>query len=85
MKINNLINCFEGAKKGKARYVGVKIVMPKCPSPEVIINEYPNFDSKLEYYKNAYSEDLSLKACEDIKIIGFTYGNSFAQIQKDLF
>ena len=84
MKMNNLINCFEGAKKSKSRYVGVKIVMPKCSCPEVIINEYPNFDSKLEYYQNAYSDNLSLKTCGDIKIVGFTYGNSFDQIQKNL-
>ena len=85
MKMNNLINCFEAAKRTGARYIGMKIKMPNCPCPEVIINEYPNFDTKLEYYKTAYSEDLSLKTYKDIKIIGFTYGDNFDQIQKDLF
>lgn len=84
LTINNLEKCFETAKKTGARFIGVKIAMNDFPTPEVIINEYPNFDKKLEYYKRAYNTDLTLKATDTIKIIGFTYGNNFNDIQEDL-
>ena len=84
LTINNLENCFIAAKKNGARFVGVKISMKGFPVPEVIINEYPNFDKKLEYYKGAYNTDLTSKATDAIKIIGFTYGDSYEEIQKDL-
>lgn len=84
MNINNLINCFESALKNGARFVGIKIKMPNCPCSEVIINEYPNFEAKLAYYINAYDNDLKLKANSNIAIIGFTYGETYSQIQEDL-
>ena len=52
--------------------------------PEIIINENENFDSKFAYYKKAYNEGLTLKTFNGIKIVGFTYGNSFEEIEKDL-
>ena len=52
--------------------------------PEIIINESENFDSKLAYYKKAYNEDLTLKAFNGIKIIGFTFGDNFSEIEDDL-
>lgn len=84
MNINNLENCFYGAKKFNKKYVGVLIEMPNSPKPEIIINEYENFDSKLDYYKNAYNEDLTLKSFNKIKIIGFSYGDSFQDMENDL-
>lgn len=84
LTINNLENCFSAAKENGAKFVGVKISMKDFPVPEVIINEYPNFDKKLEYYKGAYNTKLARKATDAIKIVGFTYGNSYEEIQKDL-
>ena len=84
LTINHLENCFTAAKENKARFIGVKIAMKYFALPEVIINEHPNFDKKLEYYKGAYNTDLTLKATDTIKIIGFTYGDSYEEIQKDL-
>lgn len=84
MKFENLEKCFcEASKQGK-KYVGVKIKMQGFPKPEIIINENDNFDSKLDYYKKAYNEDLTLKTFNGIKIIGFTYGDSFKDIEEDL-
>lgn len=84
MNINNLEKCFQEATVRGEKYVGVKIQMEGFPKAEIIINENENFDRKLAYYKKAYNEDLTLKAFNGIKIIGFTYGNSFDDIEVDL-
>jgi hypothetical protein len=62
----------------------VLIEMEGFPRPEVIINENANFDSKFTYYKKAYNENLTLKTFNGIKIIGYTYGDEFADIEFDL-
>lgn len=84
LTMKHLERCFEAAKTNEASYVGVLISMEGFPAPEIIINEYVNYDKKLEYYKKAYKEDLSLKATDTIRIVGFTYGNSLTSIQNDL-
>lgn len=84
MKIGNLEKCFFEASHNGAKYVGVKIQIQGFLKPEVIINEHENFDSKFAYYKKAYNDDLTLKAFDGIKIVGFTYGDSFEDIEKDL-
>lgn len=84
MSIKNLEKCFCEASHKEAKYVGVQIKMQGFPKPEIIINENENFDSKFAYYKKAYNEDLTLKTFNGIEIVGFTYGNSFKDIEKDL-
>lgn len=84
MNINNLERCFYEASKQEKKYVGVKIKMEGFQKAEIIINENANFDKKFAYYKNAYNPDLTLKTFNGIKIVGFTYGDSFAEIEKDL-
>lgn len=84
LKMNNLIRCFVAATKYGANYIGVKVKHEDSAGAEVIINPSVNFKDKLEYYKNAYNEDLVLKKCNKIRIIGFTYGDSFESIQDDL-
>lgn len=84
MNIKNLEKCFYEASKQDKKYVGVKIQMKGFPKPEIIINENENFDSKFAYYKKAYNEDLTLKTFNGIRIAGFTYGDSFKDIEKDL-
>ena len=84
MKIENLEKCFYEASKQNKKYVGVKIQMQGFSKPEIIINENENFDSKFDYYKKAYNEDLTLKTFNGIRIVGFTYGDSFKDIEEDL-
>lgn len=84
LNINNLEKCFYEASQKDKKYVGVLISMPKFPKPEIIINSNSNFDDKFEYYKNAYNKNLTLKAKPLIKIIGFTYGDTFEEIEKKL-
>lgn len=84
MGIENLEKCFFEASLKGAKYVGVKIQMQGFPKPEIIINENENFDSKFAYYKKAYNDNLTLKSFEGVKIVGFTYGDSFEAIEHDL-
>lgn len=84
LTIDNLKNCFQAAELENAKYIGVKIEMIGFEKPEIIINENINFKKKMEYYLNAYNTDLTLKTFNGIKIIGFTYGNKFNEIENDL-
>jgi hypothetical protein len=38
----------------------------------------------LEYFKTAYNEDLTLKSNPNIKIIAWTFGLSFSDIETDV-
>lgn len=85
MKMNNLINCFAAAEKNNAKYIGLAIKVPDANEPEIIINPSKNFEIKLEYYKKTYDEDLLHKTVGDIlQITGFTYGDSFSDIEEGL-
>lgn len=84
LTMNELENCFNAAKEKGAEYIGLAITLRGTNKKEVIINPKENFDIKLAYYKNAYSDVLDLKNVDGISIVGFTYGNSFDEIEKDL-
>lgn len=84
LNIDELDKCFNEAMFRESKYVGVKIEMQGFPKPEIIINVNENFNSKLQYYKKAYNQDLTLKTFNGIKIVGFTYGNSLQEIENSL-
>lgn len=84
LTIKNLEKCFYEASKQDKKYVGVLISMEGFPRPEIIINKNENFDAKFAYYKKAYTEELVLKTFNGIKIIGFTYGDSFSELERDM-
>ena len=84
LTLENLEICINAAKENKAKYFAVLVDIVNNEEPEIIVNEFANFDSKLAYYKDAYNNDLTLKNCNDIKIVGFTYANSFSEIEEDL-
>jgi hypothetical protein len=83
MKMADLELAFAQAKKYKAPFIGVMIEMGMA-RPEVIINEYDNYDEKLAYYRTRYNDDLEMKNVEFIRIIGVSYGNSYMDIQWEL-
>lgn len=85
LTMKNLEKCFCAASKEDKKYIGVLIEMEGFKTPEVIINENANFDKKYAYYKKAYNDDLTLKTFSGIKIIGFTHGNDYKDIEYDLF
>lgn len=46
----------------------IEVMTPGLTVPEVIINRTENIDGKMEYYRNAYTEDLKLKNNENVYI-----------------
>lgn len=84
LKIHNLEKCFKNAIENNSKYIAVKIKTRNSIGEEIIINPKSNFEAKLNYYKNAYNENLVLKSFDGIQIVGFTYGNSLEDIEKDL-
>lgn len=84
MTLQDLNNCFQDAISVGARYIGVKINMQGFDRPETIINPTENFETKLAYYQKAYNDDLTLKSFNGIKIVGFTYGETFDDLEQEL-
>lgn len=84
LTMKHLENCFTEAQNLGESFVGVKIEMDGFPQPEVIINKNENIESKLAYYKKTYDENLNHKFAPGIKIVGFTYGQDFGDIQEVL-
>ena len=67
--LNDLRKVFQAADERDHLYIGVSIKMPNFNKPEIIINTYSNFKSKLSYYEKAYNNDLTLKSNPNIKIL----------------
>lgn len=84
LTMTNLENNFNAAKQVGAKFVGILVRMEGFPKDEVIINEHPNFDSKLAYYQKTYDENLQHRFAKGISIVAFTYGETFDDIEKDL-
>jgi 3-oxoacyl-ACP reductase-like protein len=84
LKMDYLLTCFASAKSLGAKYVGVAIQLPNAKGTEVIINSSENFDDKMNYYKNTYTDELNHKSVPDLKITGFTLGFSYEDIERAL-
>lgn len=84
LTFKNLKNCFNNAIDSNANYVGVLIEMEGFESAEVIINSHENIADKLAYYGKTYDDNLNHEFAKGIRIVGFTYGDSFEDIQNDL-
>jgi hypothetical protein len=82
--MNHLEQCFKTASQFGYEYIAIKINMEGFPEPEVIINREDNFDSKLNYYRNTYDENLRHKHAQGIKIVDAVYGSDFDSIQQKL-
>lgn len=74
MTKESLIQLFQEAKEKEHHFIAVKIEMPGFPKPEVIVNSSENFEEKLNYYKNAYNDNLELKTFNKIRIVDATSG-----------
>lgn len=85
LKIDNLKLAVNGAVTNNAKYFGVRVYNEANGQSEIIINTVNNMvNGKLDYYLGAYNEYLQLKHNNHIKIVGFTYANSFEDISKYL-
>lgn len=81
--IADLKKIFKDAKSKNDKYVVIYVKMPNCEKEEIIINEKENFDSKLDYYIKAYNNDLTLKSCNDISIVGIARYKSLIDFAND--
>lgn len=85
LTIEMLINNVNTAIETSSKYVGVTVLNGFNNQREVIINTTKNMvEGKLDYYKTSYNEDLTLKTQPKIRIVGFTFADSFAEIESDL-
>ena len=69
-KIERLIDCGLRALQSD-RHLLVRVRAPKAKALEIIINPPVDILRKLNYYKNAYTEDLKLKANTEVEIVDF--------------
>jgi len=84
ISMKNLESCFAKAINTGSQFVAVLVRMESLPQPEIIVNPAENIKAKLEYYKNAYNDDLTLKSYNRIHISDFAYGNSLDEIKTKL-
>ncbi|WP_405101771.1 hypothetical protein [Oceanobacillus sp. FSL H7-0719] len=76
-----LEDCFNGAIERNMSYVGVSIKMEGLTENEIIINPIANAKDKLEYYRQAYDEDLTHKyAGSDIQIVKVASSNILSNL-----
>ena len=82
LTLENLKRTFERAKRLKQKYVFIVVRMKGFKKDEVIINAIENVDEKLNYYMQAYDEELNHKYSNSISIIDFGFSCTFAEIQE---
>jgi len=75
LTIKQLEECFNNAIKFKAFYVAICIETQGVKETRIITNPSENFENQLASYKKLYNENLTLKALNEIKIVGFGYGS----------
>lgn len=75
LNMNSLQDTFLNAIKNNLQYIGIKVSMQGFDGCEIIINPNENFQTKLDYYKRAYNNDLTLKTFNGIKIINIACGS----------
>lgn len=73
---------FESKWAKESNFLGVLVDINGLK--EVIINSKENYQTKLEYYKNTYSENLIHKHAPDVKILDFTFEKKYANIEANL-
>lgn len=90
MKKSTFREMFRNAKLTGERYIGIKMETDGSRKPEIVIIQKEDFDSKLENYMNAYTDDMVLALAESNKniplsrITGIAAGESFKDIEYHL-
>jgi hypothetical protein len=65
-------------------FVGVQLTIPNTNGYEVIINPKENFKEKLAYYKQVYDCCGVHKHVPQIRIVNYSSGNTFQEVQDRL-
>lgn len=82
LKKSEFLATVEKAISDGCKFMGVKVSLLNAPEPEIIINPSPNFEAKLNYYKQAYDDNMRLYHNRDIRILGVASGNTVASLAK---
>lgn len=82
--MKDLEDCCAKALETGSDNIAIYIENDDIPDLEVIINPYNNIEKKLEYFKKVYDEDLNHRHSEGIRIVGCTYGKTFAEIEENM-
>lgn len=83
LTLEELIYSFQRAKEIHQRYVFIMLEMEGFPDIEIIINPIENADTKLDYYKKTYDENLNHKYAKGIRIISFGFSNTLEEIEEN--
>lgn len=75
MTKKEFVKQYKSVMKQGYKYIGVEVIVEGNIDPEYIINKASNFNSKLEYYKKAYNDDMQLIANNSISIVNIIAGN----------
>ena len=81
LRMTDLESMFNQAIGFGSNYIGIKISYPNLFEPKIEIYSNKDFLNVLETYRTMYSNSLTYIECDDIKIVGFEYGNSFQEIE----
>ena len=81
--MENLIESINMAQEISFKYFAIKVEMDGFPEEEVIINPMINAVEKIDYYKNTYNDDLTHKHAKGIRIVDYTYADTYEDIESD--
>lgn len=87
LNMRMLEKCIDSCVKGGYKYIGVKTCsnFGEKDSYSYAIYSWEDASDILEGFKLMYDEDtLKCKMNDRISIVGFTYGGTFEEIEKDL-
>jgi hypothetical protein len=79
-KKDQLTEVFTEALNQKENFIAVKVTMPGCEGHEVIVNPFENIEFKLDYYRKIYNDNLEMEKVPGLAIVGWAYGESYAEI-----
>lgn len=69
-KKEQLMDTFKEWIEYDVDYFAVSIETKGNSGLEIIVNPFSNLQNKMEYYQNAYDDNLVLKTYDGIKIVG---------------
>jgi molybdopterin converting factor small subunit len=84
LTMRGLEEALKTAIGNEIKYFAVLIEIDGFPENELIINRTANFEDKLQYYKQAYKQNLNHKLQDHIRISGYMMGNTLNGLS-DLF
>lgn len=82
--LTDLKDRFERAKRLNHNFVAVVIEVDGHAHVEILITDNESIDTNLNYYMQAYTEDLVNKRDSGIRITCITSGDTFEELQNKL-